>query len=438
MEYRVLSYNAYGDGITSDTNAIQMAINECSKTGGKVIFDANHIYRCGLIYLMDNVELHFEKNAILKASDENADFSIDKASQIEKIASPTWDNCDYSGSPKGYFLYGKDCKNITISGDGIIDGNEEIFYGKVSKYHIDGFYYPRVPLLFLENCRNVTIKNINIQRSGFWTIHLVGCDNVLIDGITIKNNLKLACCDGIDPDSCKNVIIRNCYIEAADDCIVFKTTEAGRKYAECRDIEVYNCILMSTSAAIKFGSESVSDFKNIYVHDCKIIKSNRGIAFQLRDEGNINNIKFKKIDIETRRFSPVEWWGKAEPIVVTAVKRKLASKVGSINNVIFEDINCDCENGIFVYGEDNYNISNVIFKNIVLKISSKTKWPKNNHDLRPCENQGIIQMPMNAVFINNAKDMDVSGIKFYIDENIKDEICDLVMLNGNSINDINR
>ncbi len=437
MDYRVLDYNAYADGNTLDTLAIQRAIDECSITGGRVIFDANHTYRSGLIILKDNVELHFEKNAMLKASDNISDFSIDKNVEIKKINGPTWDNCDYSGSPKGYFIYAKDCKNITLSGEGILDGNEEIFYGTISKYHIDGFYYPRVPLIFFENCKNVNIKNINIQRSGFWTVHLVGCDGVLVDGINIKNNLKLACCDGIDPDSCKNVVIKNCYIEAADDCIVFKTTEAGRKYGGCENIEAYNNTLMSTSAAVKIGSESVSDFKNIYVHDCNIIKSNRGIAFQLRDEGNISNIKFENINIETRRFSPVEWWGKAEPIVVTAVKRKLNSKIGSISNIIFDNIICDSENGIFIYGDDMCNISNIKFNKINLKLSSKTKWPKNNHDLRPCEKIGFIEIPMNAVYVKNAKNIDLANINYDVDDSIKNEICDMLLINECAINVIN-
>lgn len=103
---------------------------------------------------------------------------------------------------------------MAITGFGKIDGNEEIFYGKVTKWHIDGYFYPRVPLLFLENVRHLTIQQVTLTGSAFWTTHLVGCKEVLIEGIRIINNLRLANCDGIDPDHCNNVRISTVILNA--------------------------------------------------------------------------------------------------------------------------------------------------------------------------------------------------------------------------------
>ena len=89
----------------------------------------------------------------------------------------------------------------------IKDGNEEAFYGEVNKYHIEGSFYPRVPLMYIEDVKNLTLKECTLTHSGFWTVHLVGCRDVLIDGIRILNNLRMANCDGIDPDHCQNVRI---------------------------------------------------------------------------------------------------------------------------------------------------------------------------------------------------------------------------------------
>lgn len=429
MDFNILDFNAFADGINDDTLAINNCIKECSKYGGRIIFEENKIFRAGMIYLLDNVELHFKKNSKLMASNDLSKFDINGDSSYKKLDVPTWENCDYSGAPTKFFIYGKNIKNISITGDGIIDGNEEIFYGNITKWHIDGAFYPRVPLIFFEDCENIKINNVTLMRSGFWTTHLVGCKNVLIDNIKIYNNLRLACCDGIDPDHCQNVIIKNCYIESADDCIVFKTTSNGKKYGPCKDIQVSNCTLMSTSAAIKFGTESVSDFNNIYIHDCNIIKSNRGIAFQLRDEGSINNIRFENIKIETRRFSPIHWWGKAEPIIVTAVKRNKNGKIGNISNVTFKNISADCENGIFIYGDISKNINDIHFENINISLRGKTHWERNNHDLRPSEEYNLITTPVNIIYGRNANDIYLKNFNFEIDESIKNdcgEIYDLL------------
>ena len=425
MQYYVDDYNASADGKTLDTEAINNAILDCHKRGGgNVVFTKSKIYRSGLIKMLDNVTLYLEPGAILKASDDINDFNIDENSdEIKKVLdTPTWENCDYSGQPTKYFLYAKSCKNIGIAGGGIIDGNEEIYYGNITKWHIEGYFYPRVPLIFFEDCENVNINEITLRRSGFWTTHLVGCRKVNIDNVKILNSLKLANCDGIDPDTCQNMKIKNCYIEAADDCIVFKTTENAKKYGECRDIEVSNCTLMSTSAAIKFGTESVSNFKNIYVHDCNIIKSNRGISLQLRDSGNIDNIRFKNIIIDTRRFSPTHWWGKSEPIAITAVKRYKNSTIGKITNIYFDNIICNSENGIFIHGERSKNINNIYLNNIDVTIDSKTNWDKKIYDLRPSEEYGIINNPINIIYGRNANNIYLCGLNYKISKEIEPDM----------------
>lgn len=421
MNYHVIDFGALGDGTTNDTRALQKAIDTCSQAGGgRVVLDGGHTYRCGMLTLRSFVELHLEAGAVLKASDNLEDFSpyANQELKTSEVTTPTYENCEYTGAPTLFFLYAKDCEWVSITGAGKIDGNESIFYGKITPWHIDGSFYPRMPLLFLEHITHLTLQNITLTGSAFWTTHLVGCEDVLIEGIRIINNLRLANCDGIDPDHCKNMRIIGCYIECADDCIVFKNTENAMQYGACENITVSGCTLISTSAAIKFGTESEAPFRNILVQNCNITRSNRGISLQLRDKGCIENVTFSGLTIDTRQFSPDHWWGKSEPVAITGLRRKEDSSVGYIKNITFRDIHCTSENGILIYGDKTCNIEHVLFENVTLKLTKKTDWPKGIRDLRPCPGNIQEKDKIHSLNVCNAKDVVFTRFDSTTDENI--------------------
>lgn len=429
MIYKVLEYGAKGDGVTNDAPAIQKAIDDCSSAGGgRVLLSGGHVYRSGFLVLKSDVELHLEMGAVLKASDSLGDFnpSGGKSPELKEVDTPTYSMCDYSGKPTLFFLYAKDCENVAVTGFGEIDGNEGIFYGKVSPWHIDGAFYPRVPLLFLENVRHLTLHQVTLTGSAFWTTHLVGCSDVLIDGIRILNNLRLANCDGIDPDHCRNVRITNCHIQCADDCIVFKNTADAMEYGPCENIVVSGCTLISTSAAVKFGSESEAPFRNITVENCCISRTNRAISLQLRDKGSIENVIFSNLNIDTRMFSTEHWWGKGEPIAITAVKRREDTEPGYIRNIRFQNINACGENGILIYGDERKNISNIIFENVHIHLVKKTDWPKQYHDLRPNPGNTILEDSLRVVYARNARDILFRGFSYEIDPDMAKEVEEAV------------
>lgn len=377
MIYNVLDFGAAGDGSSMDTAAIQAAIDACSASGGgRVLLPGSRVYRSGSLVLKSHVEFHLDEGAVLKAGDCLEDFNLFHAplGNLGTISVPTYENCDYTGKPALYFLYAKDCEDLSITGTGSIDGNEEIFYGTITPWHIDGSFYPRMPLLFLEHISGLSIRQVTLTGSAFWTTHLVGCEHVRIDKIQIRNNLRLANCDGIDPDHCHDVRITDCRIECADDCIVFKNTADNMQYGACEDIYVSGCDLVSTSAAIKFGTESEAPFRNITIENCKIHHTNRGISLQLRDSGCIENITFSNLDIETRMFSKEHWWGEAEPIAITAIRRKEDTRIGYVQNILFRNVRCRGENGILFYGEADRNIRGITLENVSLHLKKETDW----------------------------------------------------------------
>ena len=396
MEYNVLNFGARGDGVTVDTAAIQAAVDACAAAGGgKVVLPGGHTYRSGALVLRSNMEFHLETGAVLKGSDCLEDYLLfqNREGSPELRGVPSYVNCEYTGAPNHYFIYAKDCENLSITGFGTIDGNEEIFYGTVTEFHIDGAFYPRAPLLFLENICNLSIEQVTLARSAFWTVHMVGCRDVLIQGIRIHNNLRLANCDGIDPDHCQNVRISNCQIECADDCIVFKNTAAAMQYGPCENITVTNCTLSSSSAAFKFGTESEALFRNILVSNCLVSRASRGISLQLRDKGSIENVMFHNIYISTRLFHQNFFWGNAEPIAITVCRRKDDTKVGTVRRVHFSNIFCDSENGVLLYGEKPGDISDITFDHLSLHLRRTTDYELGHCDLRPgivtCSEKGL-------------------------------------------------
>jgi len=423
MGYRVLELGAVGDGQHNDAPAIQKAIDLCfEQGGGRVILDGGHTYLSGSIVLKSGVELYIETGAVLKGSEDQNDYAyfnaLGKTIANKKPEVPTFENCEYDGKPKQYFIYAKDASHVTISGGGTIDGSEHIYYGEVREDQIDGAYYPRIPLLLMENCRFLTIRHVTLTHSGFWTTHLIGCEEVEITGVRILNNLKMANCDGIDPDHCKHVRISNCHIESADDCIVMKTTEAYQQYGACEDIVITGCTLISTSAAIKIGTETVSDFNNIIVDNCIIYDSNRGISFQLRDQGNIHNVTVSNCVIKTRQASSC-WWGCGEPINIASINRKEEIPSGRISGLSFSNIRCIGEGSIYIAGKPECPIQDLTLDNIRHELVKTSQYPITGYDFRPCCGDDFEKRKISGLHIRNAEGVSMRNVKVRIDSTME-------------------
>ncbi len=419
MVFNVLQFGAVGDGTTNDTASIQAAIDACRAAGGgQVMLPGGRTYRSGALVLCSNLELHLEMGAVLKGSDSLEDYRLfsGNASAPQKRSVPSYVNCEYAGAPTHYFLYARDCENLAITGFGHIHGNEEIFYGEVTPWHIEGLFYPRAPMLFLENVSHLTIQQVTLEKSAFWTVHMVGCRDVLIDGIRILNNLLMANCDGIDPDHCQNVRIANCHIECADDCIVFKNTAAAMQYGPCENITVTGCTLTSSSAAIKFGSESEALFRNIIIENCIISHTNRAISLQLRDPGSIENVIFHNLVIQTELRYPHVFWGAAEPIAITVFKRKAHTQVGRISGIHFSNIRCHSENGILLYAEKEGDITDITFENISVTLQKVTDYDAGYHDLRPNTGSSFTEQELCYVYAHGVHGMQWRNCSFSADK----------------------
>jgi polygalacturonase len=291
--------------------------------------------------------------------------------------------------------------------------------------------FDRRPHLFTPvNFRNLIIRDVTMKDSAYWCIHLTGCRDVTIHGIKILNSLKVRNSDGIDIDHSQNVRISDCYIESGDDCICLKTRREYEEYGPTENVTVTNCILKSTSCSIKLGSENMDAIRNVVISNCIIASSNRAIGIQNRDEGVIENIIFQNIIIEGRLFDDV-WWGKAEPIYVTAYRRKSANardanwrfakgqttgRVGKVTNILFSNVMAKSENGIFVGGEKG-KIDGIYFNSVKLEINKTTHYQGGIYDLRPSDTIGLLVTDIAGFYFDEAENIEVKSCSVTWGEN---------------------
>ena len=392
--YDILTFGAKGDGVTDDAVAIQKAIDRCSAEGGGVVLlPRNHVFLSGPVELKSNVELHLEATATLKA---NPNESIYQLSAF--------------GENRGegmLWLWAKDAENISITGKGTIHGNGIAFMGTEleDSYELkplaDQTFDPRPHVLTLTNVRNLTIRDVTIKEGAYWTVHLIGCNEAVIDGINLLNNLKIRNGDGIDLDHSKNVRIANCHITSGDDCICLKNRREFEQYGSCHDIVVTNCVMSSRSCAIKIGSENMDSIYNVMFDNCIITGSNRGLGIQNRDEGTVTDVVFSNIQLNCKLWSDV-WWGKAEPIYVTSYPRangnhkdanwrfpkgQIEGKCGEVSRIYFNNITALSENGCFVGGDVPGKVKDVYFNNVRVKLTPDFRLLTPDSlliDKRPC------------------------------------------------------
>ena len=397
--YDVFAFGAKGDGVTDDAAAIQRAIDQCSQEGGgRVLFPRNHTYLAGPVELKSNVEIYFEATATLKA---NPDESIYHLSAFGK-----------NEGEGMLWLYANDAENISITGKGTIHGNGIAFMGAEleDSYELKPLanqaFDPRPHVLTLMNVRNLTIRDVTIREGAYWTVHLIGCNEAVIDGINLLNNLKIRNGDGIDLDHSKNVRISNCHITSGDDCICLKNRREFEQYGSCHDIVVTNCTMSSRSCAIKIGSENMDSIYNVLFDNCIITGSNRGLGIQNRDEGTVTDVVFSNIQLDCRLWSDV-WWGKAEPIYVTSYPRangnhkdanwrfpkgQIEGRCGEVSRIYFNNITATSDNGCFVGGDVPGKVKDIYFNNVRVKLSSSSFLTSPSSfmmDKRPCKGEGF-------------------------------------------------
>ncbi|MBQ7336587.1 MAG: hypothetical protein IJW92_08975 [Clostridia bacterium] len=262
--YDIRNYGAIPDGKTLATSAIQAAIDDCHAHGGGRVTVPAGTYLTGSIFLKDNVELHLEMSALLKASTDLADYNADDAyEQNYGALSEEW--------RAKHLILAIECRNVALTGLGTVDASGDFFFEEPKFYPQhqwmtgyswrNGISYardkellrPGQVICFVEST-NVTVQDITVRNSPCWSLFLHGCEHVTVRGLKVFNLSYFGNTDGIDIDCCRFVTVSDCHIETGDDAIAIRcAAQRLKKPRVCEYVTVSNCVLLSYACGIRIG-----------------------------------------------------------------------------------------------------------------------------------------------------------------------------------------
>lgn len=324
-DFHVTRFGAVGDGKTDCTDVFRKAIAACSKAGGGRVVVAAGKFLTGPIHLRSNVNLHVTSDATIR-------FSPDPTKYLPLVFS-RWEGMELMNySP---FIYAFGQRNIAITGNGTLDGqaNPEAWWpwngssrygGKagapnqrkartalvemieqrvpVSERVFGEGHYLRPQFIQPYGCQNVLIEGVTIENSPMWEIHPVLCRNVTVRRVTISthgpNN------DGCDPESCTDVLIKDCNFNTGDDCIAIKSgrnADGRRLHSPSQNIVIQGCRMKDGHGGVTIGSEISGGVRNVFAENCQMDSPNLDHALRVKNNamrgGLLEDLYFRNIEV---------------------------------------------------------------------------------------------------------------------------------------------
>jgi polygalacturonase len=298
----VAKYGAVADGKTLNTQAIQKAIDAAAKKGGVVTFAPGQ-YLTGSIFLKKGVTLRLDKGVTLLGSQNLKDYP-ELPTRVAGIEMK-W---------PAALINILDQDNVAITGEGTVDGQGKPFWDnywamrkdydpKGLRWIID-YDAKRPRMLVVANSSN-TLKGITLQRSGFWTVHILYSKNVTADGLVIRNNIggHGPSTDGIDIDSSSYVLVQNCDIDCNDDNFCLKAgrdADGLRVNRPAEYILIQNCVAGAGDGLFTCGSETSGGIRHVIARNLKAKGTKVGIRIKsaLTRGGTVEDIRVDNIEMD--------------------------------------------------------------------------------------------------------------------------------------------
>ncbi|MDU1904098.1 MAG: glycoside hydrolase family 28 protein [Dysgonomonas sp.] len=461
--YNMQELGADVTGKVKCTELINKTIEKAAAEGGGTIYFPAGNYLTAAIKMKSNITLDIESGAVISFSDDFEDYLPFVRMRWEGVFMNSF-------SP---LFYAENAENITIKGRGKIDGRGHTWWresmrliqeiretGKTSStnelqqmwldanknINVSPYYertlerkFFRPPTIQFLECKNILIEGVTIVNSPFWTVNPEGCDNLVMRGITIYNpwaNPKGHNTDGINPSSCRNVRISDCFISTGDDCITIKSgrDEDGRIYGRpCENITITNCVMLTGHGGVVIGSEMSGGVKKVTISNCVFNGTDAGIRLKAsRGRGGVvEEIRVDNIimnDIQKNAFIFDLFYdkdSKQEPVTertpcfrnihIANVTGNDVKKVGyitgieemPIDNISFTNINMVAQEGFTGKTATNITFRNVDFavaKGASIKFEdSKNIILDNVKSAKPLADQPVIELSnIDNAFITNS------------------------------------
>ena len=371
-DFPITNFGAQPGGQQKCTPAFRDAVAACAAAGGgRVVVPAGK-FLTGPIHLHSNVELYLSEGSEVIFSDQFDDYLPVVLVRVGGVEL-------YNYSP---LIYARNCTNIAVTGPGKLDGNAEKWWDWKSRETNRGFEMGaagvpvdervfgtpkdaiRPSFLSFVDCTNVLLEDFTIGSGPNWTIHPIYCRNTTIRGVHVEtdgpNN------DGIDPDSCRDMLIENCTFDTGDDCVVLKSgynQDGWRVGRPTENVIMRNCTSKRGHGGLVIGSEMSGSVRNVYMEDCEFEGTDRAIRIKSRADrgGVVEHIYARNLRVKDMQ---------REVVILNmdygADRSKLQNSQPPVfRNMLFENITgsgAPC--AILVRGMDTSPIRGLVFRNV--------------------------------------------------------------------------
>jgi len=399
-DYNIKDYGAVAKKSHLSTAAIQKAIDECSAKGGGRVVVPKGKWLTGALVLKNGVTLYLEKKAMLYGSTDPRHYVLNKNSKIIYTTQ---------------LIYAIRAHNIGIAGEGTIDGQGAAFTDAAC----NAVMVTRPMLIRFDTCKDIMVSGVTLRNAGVWQQHYYDCENLTIKGITVYNHCNV-CNDGIDLTNCRNVLVTQSRIDSDDDAICLKTFSEK----PCENVTVTDCVVATHCNALKIGSETVGDFRNIRFSNCKVVRSKSkkvingcaiavaGLAVESIDGARISNVSFSDITIDGTESPIFIRLGNRNDTYGHQPKKRL---VGDINGVTIKNVTVKNAGttGSSITGIPGQTVKNVTLTNVEITHKGgqgKRELPRDNREKSEPNAMMWGTLPAQGIFVKYAENVKTDGV----------------------------